>query len=284
MILTTGGRAVGATSTRSNPRSIAAAKASSIGSTPSCSPAAVITRTGLIRIIRLTRIRFSRSFVASECLQGNKEKEHPAMTGCPRSKHGGKCHLNASKPGPGCAAASGRQAQGGGASAPHLQAGKLAGAPRSVNGKLVCRFGRRGYLAQLDSLPLAHWPGPGHPGIMLEDHLPAARQRVGQKRTLAFQGAKRLEVVSHDPGKRQMGRGGEQIADEDSGLAAALDQQHLVIGHVPGSHSGPDPGKDFAVTVQQPPAIRGHYWVEVMRQVTGPGALVGVAGKLQLAP
>jgi len=53
MILTTGGRAVGATSTRSSPRSCAAASASSMGRTPSCSPVAVMTRTGLMRIMRL---------------------------------------------------------------------------------------------------------------------------------------------------------------------------------------------------------------------------------------
>src|SRR6476620_2067302 len=194
MILTTGGRAVGATSTRSSPRSIAAANASSIGSTPSCSPAAVITRTGLIRIIRLTRIRFSRSFVASACLQAIKEKEHPANDRVPTTEARWHCHLNASKPGPGCAAASGRQAQGGGASAPHLQGGNLAANPRSVNGKLGCRFGRGAKLAQLDSLPLAHRPAHGHPGIVLEDHAPAPRHRLGQKSSLAFQGAQRLEV------------------------------------------------------------------------------------------
>src|SRR5262245_24206322 len=65
MILTTGGRAIGATSTRSNPRSCAAASASSTGITPSCSPPGPITRTGLMRICRLTRTRFSRSFVDS---------------------------------------------------------------------------------------------------------------------------------------------------------------------------------------------------------------------------
>src|SRR5258705_6947680 len=57
MILTTGGRASGATSTRSRPRSFAAAIASSIVSTPSWSPLSAITRTGLIRICRLTRVR-----------------------------------------------------------------------------------------------------------------------------------------------------------------------------------------------------------------------------------
>src|SRR5439155_23894196 len=57
MILTTGGRASGATSTRSSPRSCAAARASSIVRTPNWSPLSAITRTGLMRICRLTRVR-----------------------------------------------------------------------------------------------------------------------------------------------------------------------------------------------------------------------------------
>src|SRR6266480_729768 len=50
MIFATGGRASGATSTRSRPRSCAAANASSTVSTPSCAPSGAITRIGLIRI------------------------------------------------------------------------------------------------------------------------------------------------------------------------------------------------------------------------------------------
>src|SRR5437867_158615 len=57
MIFATGGRASGATSTRSRPRSCAAANASSTVSTPSCAPSGAITRIGLIRICRLTRMR-----------------------------------------------------------------------------------------------------------------------------------------------------------------------------------------------------------------------------------
>src|SRR5205814_6367684 len=56
-ILTTGGRASGATSTRSSPRCCAAANASSTVITPSCSPSGAITRRGLMRICRFTRVR-----------------------------------------------------------------------------------------------------------------------------------------------------------------------------------------------------------------------------------
>ena len=59
---------MGATSTRSRPRSSAAVSASSMGRTPSCSPVSVMTRTGLIRICRLTRVRCSRC-TASGVLQ-----------------------------------------------------------------------------------------------------------------------------------------------------------------------------------------------------------------------
>src|SRR3954463_13158280 len=137
MILTTGGRAVGATSTRSSPRSTAAASASSIGSTPNCSPAAVITRTGLIRIIRLTRVLFSRSFVDSECLHHQKEKRAPGNDRVPTPKHGSTTHRMAPNPGPGCTAASGRQAQGGGNTFPAFKAGKLAAVLDGVNQRLA---------------------------------------------------------------------------------------------------------------------------------------------------
>src|SRR5439155_9281603 len=72
MILTTGGRAMGATSTRSSPFPSATASASSIGSTPNCSPVSEITRTGLMRIMRLTRTRRSRSFVLSGTPPGSR--------------------------------------------------------------------------------------------------------------------------------------------------------------------------------------------------------------------
>src|SRR5881392_385209 len=57
MIFATGGRASGATSTRSRPRSWAAANASSTVSTPSCAPSGAITRIGLMRICRFPRTR-----------------------------------------------------------------------------------------------------------------------------------------------------------------------------------------------------------------------------------
>src|SRR5690606_2109652 len=63
MIRTTGGRAFGATSTRSRPWLSAAASASSTGMMPSCAPSALMTRTGLIRICRFTRTLFSIAIV-----------------------------------------------------------------------------------------------------------------------------------------------------------------------------------------------------------------------------
>ena len=84
MILTTGGRAVGATSTRSCPRSSANANASSMASTPNCSPSLPITRTGLIRIWRFTLTLFSRSLVDSGCLLYGEKRKTPRGAGCPQ--------------------------------------------------------------------------------------------------------------------------------------------------------------------------------------------------------
>ena len=53
--LTTGGRASGATSTRSNPVSSALSRASSMLTIPTCSPSSAMRRMGLIRIWSLTR-------------------------------------------------------------------------------------------------------------------------------------------------------------------------------------------------------------------------------------
>ena len=53
--LTTGGAAIGATSTRSRPRSCAIARACGVGMTPSWAPSSSTTRTWGIRIIWLTR-------------------------------------------------------------------------------------------------------------------------------------------------------------------------------------------------------------------------------------
>ncbi len=56
MILQTGGRSLGATSTRSSPASRAASRALPVGMTPSITPSALITRTGEMRICSLTRM------------------------------------------------------------------------------------------------------------------------------------------------------------------------------------------------------------------------------------
>src|SRR6056297_3241906 len=55
MILHTGGRALGATSTRSSPCSSAVCKASCVGMTPSWEPSSVTTRTSRTRICLFLR-------------------------------------------------------------------------------------------------------------------------------------------------------------------------------------------------------------------------------------
>src|SRR5437867_8826336 len=132
MILTTGGRAIGATSTRSSPRASAAARASSIDKTPSCSPESEMTRTGLIRIIRLTRVRRSRSFVLSGRPPVVAKQKHPAGRGVPeRSPAETARHEGANQEPVRRAAGSGWGAVG-----PPLQVGgRLAGEQSTVNGQ-----------------------------------------------------------------------------------------------------------------------------------------------------
>ena len=65
MILQTGGRSLGATSTRSRPASRAASRALLVGMTPSMTPSALMTRTGEMRICSLTLIPRSIGPIAS---------------------------------------------------------------------------------------------------------------------------------------------------------------------------------------------------------------------------
>src|SRR5439155_1212664 len=174
MIFATGGRASGATSTRSRPRSCAAANASSTVSTPSCAPSGAITRIGLIRICRLTRMR----------------------------------------------------------------------------------------------------------GVLLFGFSIARCRSPPRERKSGLQGDERLQVVSHDPGKRQMGAGRDEVCEKADPLTAALNQYRLVIGHVSGRREAADAGKGLRVAVDERERDR----LEVGREVTRRRALVGVARELQLPP
>ena len=63
----------------------------------------------------------------------------------------------------------------------------------------------------------------------------------------------------------------------------SLHQHRLVPGHVARGEPDRDPRQHLAVALQQPPAARRRDRLEVVRQVARPGALVGVAGELELA-
>src|SRR2546423_7277744 len=75
MMRATGGLAIGATSTRSNPCSIAAASAVSTSIMPSCAPSAAITLIGLMRICLLTRTRLVVSWIRSSLMLENKNAD-----------------------------------------------------------------------------------------------------------------------------------------------------------------------------------------------------------------
>src|SRR6266550_7752667 len=75
MMRATGGLAIGATSTRSSPCSIAAARAVSTSMIPSCAPSAAITLIGLMRICLLTRTRLVVSWIRAPLLRENKNAD-----------------------------------------------------------------------------------------------------------------------------------------------------------------------------------------------------------------
>ena len=76
---------------------------------------------------------------------------------------------------------------------------------------------------------------------------------------------------------------GNQIGDEQRGLAPVSTSTAWWNGTWPGVSRTEIPGQHLAVAVQQPPAVRGGDRLEVVRQIARPGALVGVAGELELA-
>src|SRR5947207_7493042 len=168
MIFATGGRASGATSTRSRPRSWAAANASSTVSTPSCAPSGAITRIGLMRICRFTRTRGALLFGLSiaRCRsppQEEKKKRTPPASGI-RSTH------------PGPHGGAGSQASETLEHSPYGEAaGEARAAPacRIVAGKLA----RDERLHKTEPLALAPQSPRDHHGVMLEEQQPPLRFR-----------------------------------------------------------------------------------------------------------
>src|SRR6266550_3382127 len=157
MILTTGGRASGATSTRSRPRSCAAARASSIDSTPNWSPLSAITRTGLMRICRLTRVRGALLLLSGRgrCFAPGDGVKN-ADPGCPKIRNSSPSGEVSKNPG----ALSSGEAAGGAPFAP---------AYRIVDGKLAERHS----LHKPDALSFFAEPPAHDARIVLENHQPA---------------------------------------------------------------------------------------------------------------
>src|SRR5437016_4277456 len=170
MIFATGGRASGATSTRSRPRSCAAASASSTVSTPSCAPSGAITRIGLIRICRFTRTRGALLFGLSiaRCRsppQRRKEKADSAGSGNPL-------------PSPPLS----RLAEGSGVKSRNpraLSRGEAAGEARAAPAcRIVARkLARPERLHKPEPLPLAPQSPRDHRRVVLEEQQPRLRLR-----------------------------------------------------------------------------------------------------------
>src|SRR6266487_2456440 len=205
MILTTGGRASGATSTRSSPRACAAAMASSIGSTPSCSPSFAITRTGLMRICLLTRIRWVLLFSITRAgllLTSENETADPVSnSGSAKVVVGHRC------PAPTTSAfGTLTRARPGG-----------DGVRRSrrpltlfVEAKLADANG----VHKAEAFAVPPQPPGDHFRVVLEPQQPPLGLGPRIQPPLALQRHQRLQVVPHDPGQRQVGGRGHEVGQK----------------------------------------------------------------------
>src|SRR6266496_6790160 len=278
MIFTTGGRASGATSTRSRPRSTAAASASSTVITPSCAPSGAITRSGLIRICRFTRMRGALLFVLSiaRCRsppQRRKKKRIPvAMESAlrqpssairrpqPRTRDTGRRSSNPRAL----------------SRAPERQRVRRTQRPLAVLSRLSLARAER--VHKSERLTLASQPARYHRGIVLEAQQPPLGLRSRVQPALRLERDQRLQVVPHDPGERQVRGRRHEIREEAGPLARALHQDRLVIGNVPRRRQAADPGKRLGVARYE----RERDGLEIGRQIARRRALVRVARELKL--
>src|SRR6266571_3240911 len=261
MILTTGGRARGATSTRSRPRSCAAARASSIVKTPSWSPLSAITRTGLMRICRFTRVRGALLLLSSggRCAVSLiKVKTDP---GCPPQIRNAS-HLCSEVLG--TLEHSQREAWG----------GALAPTYLIVDRNLV----ERHRLHKCDSLSVPSEPTRHDRRVVLEDQPPPLGLSSLIDAPPRLERDEGLQVIAHDPRQRQMRCRGHQVRDEARPLAAALDQDRLVIRDVSGRGESADARQDLRFSVDELERNAR----EVVGEVAARGALVRVAREVEL--
>src|SRR6266550_302021 len=253
MILTTGGRASGATSTRSRPRSFAAAIASSIVNTPSWSPLSAITRTGLIRICRLTRVRGALLLsMGGSCAISFTEvkKADPDYPKIRNSSPTGEVSRTLTH--------SQREAWGWGSQPTyHIVDTKLAEHSRLDKSKPLV-FPRQ---------------ATGHDlRVVLEHQQPPLRLGPLVDPPPCLEGHEGLQVVAHDPGQRQMRRCRDEIGDEAGLLPAAPDEDRLVIRDMSRRRQRVDPRQDLGFAVDQ---LKRHA-LEVVGEIAARGALIGV--------
>src|SRR6266540_2879827 len=262
MILTTGGRASGATSTRSRPRSFAAAIASSIVNTPSWSPLSAITRTGLIRICRLTRVRGALLLLSGgggSCAISFRDVKK-ADPDYPKIRN----------PSP-----SGEVSR----TLKHSHTRGQRVGPQPTYQVVATKLAEHHLLDKSKTLGLAS-QATGHDlGVVFEHEQPLLGLRPLVQPPPSLECDEWFQVVAHDPGQRQMRCRRHEIRDKAGLFPAALEQNRLVIGDMSWRRQPADPRKDFRLAVDQ---VERHA-LEIVRQIAARGALVRVPGEVQLA-
>src|ERR1700682_1103842 len=65
--------------------------------------------------------------------------------------------------------------------------------------------------------------------LMTKDHEPAFTRRLRNPFLFIFERRKRVQIVTHDPGIRQMCRGWDQVGRKEHGLAATGEDRKSVV-------------------------------------------------------
>src|SRR5690242_11094223 len=124
--------------------------------------------------------------------------------------------------------------------------------------------------------------GGGNIRIMAEDDDPAVGHNVAHPLAFGLERLHGIEIVSHDPGKRNMMPRGQKIRNKNDGLAAAGEFDGLNVGVVAGDALDGDAGKNAAASLQHAPLSRFADGEHVLREIAGTVALGWMKSMLDL--
>src|SRR6267143_728536 len=89
--------------------------------------------------------------------------------------------------------------------------------------------------------------------FVTENHKPSFARRLGDPFLFVFKRRERIQIVTHDPGIRQMRRRGDQISREEGGLASTGQEHAHHVAIVARRADEFDAGNHLGVSLEQRP-------------------------------